>query len=431
VKRVALVALAIGLAGISFGAAACGSDDDGGAPAEAKLDLVVGSSLPLSGELEAFGPAGEKAGEIAVGQIEQAIRETDSDDAIEIVNKNNGSDPQIARGTARQMIQDDGATCLVGPWGVPDSAEVFESESSPEGVLQITPTSVGDELSDIDDPDGLLNFTSLPSGPQGSALAGYMEKQLGGAQGVGVNIGARSDAYGTGIADAFRSAWEDRGGTVGENVSYDPDQASYNADAKQITSGSPDAFVIVDLPDTYAKIGPALAQQDTWDATRTFVTDGLISGELPKAAGTEATEGIRGTAPGAPDKGEAAEAFDDLYRGTEPKDVVRQTFDAQTFDAVVLCFLAAVAAGSTDGTEMAVEVRDITGPPGEMFTWEELPEAIEALQNGDDIDYAGASGEIDMDEAGNPTAGVYDVYRYENGELELFDEVPVEDVASG
>ena len=29
------------------------------------------------------------------------------------------------------------------------------------------------------------------------------------------------------------------------------------------------------------------------------------------------------------------------------------TFDAQNFDAVILCYLAAVAAGSTDGKEMA------------------------------------------------------------------------------
>ena len=38
-------------------------------------------------------------------------------------------------------------------------------------------------------------------------------------------------------------------------------------------------------------------------------------------------------------------------------------------------------------------------PRGDQYTWEELPEAIEALQNGDDIDYQGASGPIDLDEA--------------------------------
>jgi branched-chain amino acid transport system substrate-binding protein len=45
-----------------------------------------------------------------------------------------------------------------------------------------------------------------------------------------------------------------------------------------------------------------------------------------------------------------------------------------------------------------------------VFTFNQLPDAIEALQSGDDIDYDGASGAIDMDEAGDATAGVYDTF---------------------
>ena len=65
---------------------------------------------------------------------------------------------------------------------------------------------------------------------------------------------------------------------------------------------------------------------------------------------------MRGTAPGTPDKGEASKAFDKAYTSRGPEDVDRQTFDAQNFDAVILCYLAAVAAGSTDGKEMAEKV---------------------------------------------------------------------------
>ena len=51
--------------------------------------------------------------------------------------------------------------------------------------------------------------------------------------------------------------------------------------------------------------------------------------------------------------------------GSDPKDVDRQTFDAQQFDATILCYLAAVSAGSTDGQEMADALVDITAPGGE------------------------------------------------------------------
>ena len=37
-------------------------------------------------------------------------------------------------------------------------------------------------------------------------------------------------------------------------------------------------------------------------------------------------------------------------------------------------------------------------------TWEQLADAVDTLEDGDDIDYVGASGEIDLDKAGDPTA---------------------------
>jgi hypothetical protein len=66
---------------------------------------------------------------------------------------------------------------------------------------------------------------------------------------------------------------------------------------------------------------------------------------------------------------------------------------------------------------MKNELRDVTGPPGEKFSWEQLPGAIKALQDGKDIDYQGAAGDINLDENGDPTTGVYDLLRYEGPKL--------------
>jgi branched-chain amino acid transport system substrate-binding protein len=191
-------------------------------------------------------------------------------------------------------------------------------------------------------------------------------------------------------------------------------------------SGNPDGLVIVDFPETYNKVGPALVRAG-FDPETTFVTDGLISGDLAETAGEDAVNGLQGTAPGVPDKDQSSQAFDDLWNQSniEP-DVDRQTFDAQNFDAVILCYLAAVAAGSTEGADMAEVVQDVSAPEGDQYTWEELPEAIEALQNGDDIDYQGASGPIDMDENGDATAGVYDIYEFTDGVPEPTDEIEVQ-----
>jgi hypothetical protein len=139
---------------------------------------------------------------------------------------------------------------------------------------------------------------------------------------------------------------------------------------------------------------------------------------------------MRGVAPGPPRATPDAAAFEKLWKsGGSPK--YRQPFDAQNFDAVVLCYLSAVAAGSTKGTAMKQWVRKISAPPGETFTWRQLPEAIKAIEAGKDIDYEGASGPINMDAAGNPTFGYYDVYRYRNARLGLFGSVSVPPSAKG
>ena len=176
--------------------------------------------------------------------------------------------------------------------------------------------------------------------------------------------------------------------------------------------------MIVDFPETYVKVGPALVRTGKWKADQAFITDGLASSSLPDDAGAAATNGLRGTAPGAPEKGSASVAFGRLFETSAPKNVDRQTFDAQNFDAVILCYLAAVAAGEADGEKMKDELRDVSGPPGTKYTWEQLPELIQALQDGEDVDYEGAAGPIDLDENGDPTAGVYDVLVFRGGELE-------------
>ena len=424
-RRFKFVWLAVAVAGLALGLAACGGDDDDdGGPGETQVDLTIGDSLPLSGDLADFGPPGDKAAKLAVSEIKNAIQDAGVDHKVTLVTEDNETNPQAAVQAARKMVTD-GATCIAGAWASADTIPTFESVSSREGILQISPASTSDEITGLNDPDGLMNRTAPPDAFQGPTLADYMEEELGGAEGTTVNVGARNDAYGTGLADTFSAAWEEKGGSIGDEVIYDPEQPSYDSEAGQIASGNPDAWVIIDFPETYNKVGPALVRSGDWDPKKTFVTDGLVSGSLGEDAGEDAVEGIRATAPGAPDEGSPTEQFDEAYTQFNPRNVDRQTFDAQNFDAVMLCYLAAVAAGSTEGTDMAEEVREVSGPPGDEYTYLTLSDAITALQDGDDIDYNGASGQIDMDEAGDPTAGVYDTYEYRGGVPEVSGELPV------
>jgi branched-chain amino acid transport system substrate-binding protein len=398
---------------------ACGGDDDGGA---SEFDLVIGDLLPLSGDLADFGPPWEKSANLAVDEIRAAIDEVGADQTVEVIHEDTQTDPQAAVSAARKVVGQ-GATCISAAPSTAETIPVAESVAVRDEILQISPGSTSDDTTKVED-DGYLNRTILANRLQGPALADLVEERLGGAEGKVVNVGARNDAYGTGLADTFGAAWEEKGGEVGQEVIYDPEQPSYDSEASQIVEGDPDGWVIIDFPETFGIVGPALVRTGEWDPARAFVSEGLFSSSLPADVGEEVTEGIHGTNPGSPDADAAARAFDALYKGA-PGPKKRQSSDAQNFDAVILCYLSAVAAGSSDGPAMAEQLQAVSGPPGEKFTFEQLSDAVEALQDGEDIDYEGAAGPIDLDDNGDPTAGAYDLFRYRNAKLEEYGEVPI------
>jgi branched-chain amino acid transport system substrate-binding protein len=292
----------------------------------------------------------------------------------------------------------------------------------PAQVLQITPASTSDEIGKLQDA-GLVNRTVMPDEDQGRALADVLEQDLGGSAGRRVNLGVESNTYGTGLADSFTRAWKAKQGLIGKRIGFGPKEKSYRPTAAELVSGDPDAWALFTFAPAYPELSRALLDTGRWSADRTYVTDALAQPDLPKLAGVEATEGLRGTAPGSPDDNPATAAFDKLYSSSPgPKP---QTFDAQAFDAAILCYLSAVGAGKAEGPSMAKIVRRISGPPGRVYTWEQLPRAVEALAGGEDIDYEGASGPIDLNGAGDATAGAYDLYRYQDGKITVYDQVIV------
>jgi ABC-type branched-subunit amino acid transport system substrate-binding protein len=423
VKRSRLVFVALAVLALSLGVVACGDSDDetsGGGGGSATLDLTIGNLVPLTGDLAPYGGAGQKAGELALEQINAGVKEAGADGSVELVSEDSASDDQGGVQAARKLIAD-GATCISGDYPSTGTVAVARSVTVPGEVMLISPASTADALSDLDD-DGLFARTAPPDGLQGKALADRMEQELGGLEGKTVNIGARNDLYGTGFADSLEAELKERGASVAEKVVYDPEQPSYNSEADQLTSGNPDNWVIIDFPETFAKLGPALARTGSWEPTSTFITDGLSSSDLSELVGPDISEGMLGTAPGT-FAGEAPDAFDRLYE--KAPGPPRNLFDANVFDDVILCYLGAVAAGSTEGPAIAEALPDVTAPGGKKFTFEELGQATEALEKGEDIDYEGASGPIDWEENGDLSRYIYDISEFKDGKLEKVDTVEV------
>ena len=409
---------------IVLGLAACGGGGEGGnGPGSTELDLVIGNSLPLSGSSSSLGESGQKASALAVDQIEHATDSVGADHRVRIVNEDQGIDTTAAVESAKKLVDTHRASCLTGPWSSEAVAAAAQEIAIPAKVLEISPVVTGDDVAELSDHD-LVDSTALPVSTEGDALAKAIERSLGGVEGHTVNVAASTDPSADTISQDFTQAWQDGDGTVGGQIVLAPPPLS--SQASQITGNTPDAILLVDDPTGFAQLAPALESSSGWNPAIAWGSDQLVSPGLPGEVGSGAVEGMRALAPGSPREAEATSAFVEDFKSASPKKVTRAPFAAQEFDATILCYLAAVAAGSTDGQKMADELIDITAPGGTEYSWQQLPDAIKALEDGEDINYTGASGALDMDVHGNPINGVYDVYEYTSGELTLVGEVPVE-----
>ena len=417
-----LAVAAAACSALALGLAACGGGSGGGnGPGSKPLHLVIGNALPLSGTSKDLGAAGEKASQLAVDQIKRAVGQANADHTIRIVNEDQGADSNAAVDSAKRLVNSDGATCLTGPWSPDAVMQVAKDVAIPAKTLEISPVSVGGDVADLSDHD-LIDSTALPESLEGSALSQAIGRELGGEQGHTVNVAASNDTHGDTIRQDFIDAWQGQDGTIGGQVALAPLQLS--TQASQITAGSPDAVLLIDDLSGFSQLAPALSSSFSWNPGTAWGSDQLVNPGLPDLVGSQTVNGMRALAAGAPRGEDGSSAFVRDFTSAQPHNVKLAPFAAQEFDATVLCYLSAVAAGSTDGQQMADELIDITAPGGDEFSWQQLPDAIKALEDGKDINYMGASGPIDMDVHGNPTAGVFDVYQY-TPDLEAVGEVSV------
>ncbi len=410
-RRFGVLALA-GVLAVSVGGSAAAHPDGGVAP-KAGFTLTVGTTLSLTGDGAVFGPAFQKSAQLAVDLANKALlRDGVKDITVKIESADDGSTPTSAVNAARKLIGD-GATCIAGSIQSASTIAIANGATVPAGVAQIAPASTSATITDLDD-NGLL-FRIAPSDVlQGPVLAAALQGEIG--KGKTVSFAARNDAFGAGLIKSTEAAWKKLGGKETHGpVLYDPGAASYDSEAQQIVAGSPDAFVILDFPATYAKVGAALLRTGKFDANKLFVGGGQPA-TIPPAVPKDSMEGARGTRPAVPLGAPLTNAFDTAYAAF-PGNAQRQSLDVNEFDAAMTCILAAIAAKSNSGKAIAGKLRAISGPPGDKFTFLQLPAAIKALRAGKDINYEGVAGAIDWDAKGDPASATYDFYKYINSTL--------------
>jgi ABC-type branched-subunit amino acid transport system substrate-binding protein len=414
-RKTILRALALGaVLALAGGASTAEARQSGG------YTLRIGDVVPFTGASAVFGPAYAKSAGLAVQQAKIALRRAGVRDVqIQIEHADDATTPEGGVSAARKLIAN-GADCLLGALTSASSIAIAQAAAVPARVPQIGPNNSSPALTDLKD-NGYF-FRVMPSDTlQAPVLARAIQQEMG--RGKLISLAGRNDAFGTGLLPRLKTNLERLGMRVQGPLLYDPTAASYNSEAGDVVRNNPDAYVILDFPGNYAKIGSALLRTGRFNGNKLFVAGGwpaTIPSFIPEAS----LEGARGTSAGSPLGTKAADAFHKLYT-TSAGLKERQTLELNNFDGAMMCILASLAAKSGKGSDIVKQITRVASPPGRTYTYLNLAQAIRDVRAGKDINYEGVGGSADLDANGDLKSAIYNVFTYKDGKQTVLRQIRI------
>jgi neutral amino acid transport system substrate-binding protein len=408
---------------VALSAAGCQNTGTGGTSSGDGLKL--GSLLPLTGDLSAIGQNMPAAIQLAVETINACGGVNGN--PVTMIGEDSQTDPTAGGAAMTKLAEVDKVAGVVGAFASSVSSAAVDVAVRNK-VMLISPGSTSPVFTGRaknGDFDGYWARTAPPDTYQAQALAALAEKR--GFKNVSTVV--INNDYGVGFEQQFINAFTSRGGTIvnqNQPVRYDPKAATLDTEARAAFGSKPDAVAAVLYAETGSVLLKAAFEQGLSQGVTVMLTDGVYSADFVRQSGQTADgkyilAGAIGTVPGA--DGQALADFTQLWTEKTGKEIT--AFVPHSWDAAILMMLAAQAAGENTGEGIKSKIRDVANAPGVEVS--DPCQAMELLRQGEEINYQGASGNVDIDEYGD-VVGSYDVWTVkEDGSLEVIDKVnPVE-----
>lgn len=382
-----LAASALVLSGCAAGTADEGRDADG------NLNLLIGTALPQTGSLAFLGPPEEAGVALALKDINEAAKGIN----LTVEWGDSGDLDNKAYETEIPRLLSAGVKAIIGAASSGTSL-AFIDQVVGAGVLQFSPANTSPTLTTYDDKG--LYFRTAPSDLlQGEVLGNLMAAD--GHQTAAMIV--LNDAYGTGLRDATQASFEAAGGSIVAAPVFNPGDTNFSAQISEALAASPDAIVLITF-DEAKTIVPALVSQ--FPKEKIYFVDGNLA-DYSEVFEPGTLTGAKGTAPGLdPDTiMDFLTRMDDNWVAEGNAKLDSYLYGPESYDAVVLIALAALAADSTNGVLMAGKLQEVSGGSGSGTKCTSFAECADIIIGGGVADYDGISSPVTFDEYGDPTQG--------------------------
>ncbi|WP_298749557.1 ABC transporter substrate-binding protein [uncultured Serinicoccus sp.] len=373
--------------------------------------FTFGYVLPETGQLAFLGPPQIEALGLAIEDINAAGGVLGQEVPAPVAGDEAGQEAAAQQAADRILAEQPSA--IVGAAASGMSLAIIDRVTG-ANVMQCSGSNTAPTFTDYED-DGLYIRTAPSDALQGPVLAntivndGYSN----------VAIVARADDYGSGLAEATATALENAGATVALNETYDPLAREFNAVVSSVEAAQPDAVVVIAFEEGGQILQGMFEAGLTPDAVGVYGADGLRSadlGSIVNESDPSVIAGMKGTAPASADNPDFISRLQEFA-----PDLEETQFAPQVYDCAVTMALAAVAADSVNAADFKAEVNGVTSEGTECTSYEEC---LGLLEDGEDIDYNGASGPLDFTDAGEPGTATIEVYEFDDaGELQSVETV--------
>jgi len=262
---------------------------------------------------------------------------------FEIVEADSGCSGDLG-GTAAQTLVDSG---VVGVAGAACSGASMAANAvlSAAGIPQVSYASTSPALSDATAyPDF---FRVVPSDAlQGQALSAVVQADMP-ADGT-VGLVHMTNAYGSGLADAFTADFEAAGNTLCTTIGYEETMTDFSAAVQSMVDNGCTSAVLV----SYAADGGMIIDEmnsQGWTG-QVYGGDGIAEEGLGAEA-TSSVNGVIATKPAAASTGVVGAVFAGLC--AQSPDCAGGIYTAEAFDGIVLVALAAFAQMASPGATLS------------------------------------------------------------------------------
>lgn len=378
----------------------------GPAPTPAKPNIRIGVIYSLTGSGGTAGTNQLDSAVLAAEEINKAGGVLGA--KLELLVRDDATDLMKAVEVANELVLDAGVQVIIGPNTSPTALTIANNVTIANKRVHISSAATSPAFTTIVD-DGYF-FRTAPSDVFQFRLQAQRAYDKGFRKVAIIHPPGTTGVQGSA---AFETAFKAKGGTITGKYEYVEKQTSYTALLTTVyATETPDAITLLGLVNEGAQIIKDYNAGFSAKATFWFFANSHNADFVTGVGGSNFTFAHEGTRPTVAAKNDRFPHFKTVFNARYSKDP-SNFGQSNAFDAVHLVALAIEAAGSYESLKIRDQMTAVSSG-GTAFSAVQMKDALAAAKKGDDINYQGASGDVDFDANGDVLSG-YDIWKVMGG----------------